>query len=87
MDLSSLATSGKVAGLGGIGVVLLIRPVVDKSSGVPAAQQVPLLRFIVTGAFGIGALGTVVWLVSGLAGGPTVIAGAGGRGRRAGRDR
>jgi hypothetical protein len=81
MDLSSLATLGKVAGLGGVAlgvVVLLVRPVVDKTSGVPAAQRGPLLRFVAGGAFGIGALGIVAWLVSGLAGSPTVTAGAGG---------
>jgi hypothetical protein len=81
MDLSSLAELGKVAGLGGIAlgvVVLLVRPVIDRTSGVPAAQRGPLLRFVAMGAFGIGALGIVAWLVSGLAGGPTVAAGAGG---------
>jgi len=49
MDLSSLASLGKVAGLGGIAlgvVVLLVRPVIDRASGVPAAERAPLLRFI-----------------------------------------
>ena len=69
MDLSSLASLGKIAGLGGIGlgvVVLLVRPVIDRTSDVPAAQRGPLLRFIAMGAFGIGALGIVAWLVSGM---------------------
>jgi hypothetical protein len=81
MDLSSLATLGKVAGLGGIAlgvVALLVKPVIDRASGVPAAQRAPLLRFVAGRAFGIGALGIVAWLVSGLAGGPTVTAGTGG---------
>ena len=87
MDLSSLAALGKVAGLGGlaIGVVaLLVRPVIARTSGVPAAQRGPLLRFVAMGAFGIGALGIVAWLVSGLTGGGTVAAGSGGM--AAGRD-
>jgi hypothetical protein len=83
MDLSSLASLGKIAGLGGIAlgvVVLLVRPIIDRTSGVPAAQRGPLLRFVATGAFGIGALGIVAWLVSGLlvGGNVTVTAGQGG---------
>jgi hypothetical protein len=69
MDLSSLASLGKVAGLGGIAVgvvVLLVRPIIDRVSAVPSAERAPTLRFIAMGAFGIGALGIVAWLVSGL---------------------
>jgi hypothetical protein len=72
MDLSSLASLGKVAGLGGIAVgvvVLLVRPIIDRVSAVPSAERAPMLRFIAMGAFGIGALGIVAWLVSGLSGG------------------
>jgi hypothetical protein len=44
-----------------------------------------LLRFVAMGAFGIGALGIIAWLVSGLAGGNfTVTSGQGGI--AAGRD-
>jgi hypothetical protein len=89
MDLSSLASLGKVAGLGGIAlglVVLLVRPVVDRAGGVPAAQRGPLLRFVATGAFGIGALGIVAWLVSALAVGGNVTATAGQGGLAAGRN-
>jgi hypothetical protein len=87
MDLSSLAALGKVAGLGGIAVgvvVLLVRSVIDRVSSVPAAQRAPLLRFVTMGAFGIGALGIVAWLVSSLPGSTTVTAGQGGF--AAGRD-
>jgi hypothetical protein len=80
MDLSSLAALGKIAGLAGlaIGVVaLLVRPVIERAGRVPAAQRGPLLRFIAMGAFGVGALGIVAWLVNGVAGGPTVTAGLG----------
>jgi hypothetical protein len=88
VDLSSLAALGKVAGLGGIAlgvVALLVRPAIDRTSGVPAPQRASLLRFITMGAFGIGALGIVAWLVSGLWGG-TVAVTAGQGGMAAGRD-
>jgi len=86
VDLSSLASLGKVAGLGGIAiglVVLLVRPMIDRVSTVPAAQRAPMLRLIAMGAFGIGALGIVAWLISGLSN-TSVTAGAGGV--AAGRD-
>jgi len=86
MDLSSLAALGKVAGLGGIAigvVVILIRPLIDRTSSVPIAQRAPLLRLIAIGAFGIGALGIVAWLISGLQGGNVT---ASGGGVAAGRD-
>jgi hypothetical protein len=89
MDFSSLAALGKVAGVGGIAlgvVVVLVRPIIDRTSGVPAAQRASLLRFIAGGAFAIGALGVVAWLVSGLAGGGTVAVTAGPGGFAAGRD-
>jgi hypothetical protein len=86
LDLSSLASLGKVTGLGGIAlgvVVLLVRPIIDRVSSVPAAERASVLRFVAKGAFGIGALGIVAWLVSGLPGG-NVTSGAGGV--AAGRD-
>jgi hypothetical protein len=88
MDLSSLASLGKVAGLGGIAVgvvVLLVRPIIDRASSVPAAQRAPLLRFVAMCAFGIGALGIVAWLVSGVAGGNVTVTSSQG-GLAAGRD-
>jgi hypothetical protein len=86
MDLSSLASLGKVAGLGGIAiglVVVLVRPIIDRVSSVPAAERAPMLRFVAMGAFGIGALGIVAWLISGLSN-TSVTAGMGGV--AAGRD-
>jgi hypothetical protein len=86
MDLSSLASLGKVAGLGGIAiglVVVLVRPIIDRVSSVPAAERAPMLRFVGMGAFGIGALGIVAWLISGLSN-TSVTAGVGGV--AAGRD-
>jgi hypothetical protein len=66
--------------LGGIAigvVALLVRPIIDRVSAVPVAERAPTLRFIAMGAFGIGALGIVAWLVSGVSGG-SVTSGAGG---------
>jgi hypothetical protein len=86
MDLSSLAALGKVAGLGGVAigvVVLLVRPLIDRASSVPSAQRAPLLRLVAMGAFGIGALGIVACLISGLQGGNVT---ASGGGVAAGRD-
>ena len=86
MDLSTLASLGKIAGLGGIAigvVVLLVRPIIDRASSLPAAERAPMLRFVAIGSFGIGALGIVAWLVSGLSGG-NVTSGPGGV--AAGRD-
>ena len=80
MDLSSLGALGKVAGLGGLAigvVVLLVRPLINRASSVPAAQRGPLLRLVAMGAFGIGALGIVAWLISGLQGGNVTATGGG----------
>lgn len=80
MDLSSLAALGKVAGLGGIAigaVVLLVRPLIDRTSSIPAAQRAPLLRLVALGAFGIGALGIIAWLISGLQGSNVTATGGG----------
>jgi hypothetical protein len=68
MDLSSLGSLGKVAGLAGIAigmVVLLVRPIIDRASSLPAAQRAPMLRLVAVGAFGIAGLGIVAWLLSG----------------------
>ena len=86
MDLSLLASLGKIAGLGGLAiglVALLVRPIIDRVSSVPSPERAPMLRFVAMGAFGIGALGIVAWLVSGLSGGNVT---AQGGGVAAGRD-
>jgi hypothetical protein len=78
MELSSLAALGKIAGLGGIAlgvVVLLLRPVIRNSFSLPAKQREPLLRLIVIGAFGIGAFGIIAWW-SGNSGSSGVTAGS-----------
>jgi hypothetical protein len=83
VDLSSLASLGKVAGLGGIAiglVVLLVRPIIDRVSGLPARERAPMLRFVAIGAFAIGTLGIIAWLISGLSiGNVNVTAGPGGQ--------
>lgn len=74
VDLSSLASLGKIAGLGGIAlgvVVLLVRPMIDRVSAVPVAERGPTLRLLAMGAFGIGALGIVAWLIGGVSGDST----------------
>jgi O-antigen/teichoic acid export membrane protein len=72
VEISSLASLGKVAGLGGIAVgamVLLMRPIIKQAFGLPAAERAPTLRLIALGAFAVGALGIVAWLAIGLGGG------------------
>ena len=74
VDLSSLASLGEIAGLGGIAlgvVVLLVRPMIDRVSAVPVAERGPTLRLLAMGAFGIGALGIVAWLIGGVSGDST----------------
>lgn len=64
MELSSLAALGKIAGLAGIAlgvVVVLLRPAIRNLSSLPVKQREPLLRLVVIGAFGIGALGIIAW--------------------------
>jgi hypothetical protein len=77
VEFSSLAALGKIAGLGGIAlgvVVLLLRPTIQKLSLLPAKQREPLLRLVIIGAFGIGALGIIAWW-SGNSGSRVVTAG------------
>jgi hypothetical protein len=72
LDLSSLESLGKIAGVGGIAigaVVLLVRPIINRTTSVPAAQREATLRLLAIGAFGIGALGIIAWLASGWSGG------------------
>jgi hypothetical protein len=78
MDLSSLAELGKVAGVAGVAIgmiVLLARPIIERTSSLPRAERGPMLRFIATGAFAIGALGIVAWLVAGMQMGTSVKSG------------
>jgi hypothetical protein len=77
MDLSSLGSLGKIAGVAGIAIgmiVLLVRPIIERTSALPIAERAPTFRLLALGAFGIGALGIVAWLVAG-SGSVTVIGG------------
>ena len=58
---------GKVAGIGGIArgvLVLLLRPVIEQSLTLPDAIRGCLLLTVTIGAFAIGALGVVLWVLS-----------------------
>jgi hypothetical protein len=68
MNLSQLTGLGKIAGLGGIAlgvVVLLVRPVIEQSATLPEATRGWLLLTIAIGAFVIGALGMAFWVLGG----------------------
>jgi hypothetical protein len=80
LELSSLGELGKFGGVAGIAIgmiILLVRPIIGRALSLPVAERAPTLRFLALGAFGIGALGIVAWLVSGL-GNVNVTAGPGG---------
>src|SRR5262249_45559089 len=49
--------------------VLLIWAIINKTSAVPTQQRAPTLRLLALGAFGVGVLGIVAWLVNGWSGG------------------
>lgn len=66
MNLSQLAGLGKVAGIGGIAlgvVVLLVRPVIEQSATLPGATRGWLLLTIAVGALALGVLGMVFWVL------------------------
>jgi hypothetical protein len=78
VDLSSLAELGKVAGVAGvaIGMIALLAPQFIKgASSLPRAERAPMLRLVAIGAFAIGALGIVAWLLAGMQFGPTLTSG------------
>ncbi len=78
MELSSLAELGKVAGVAGVAigmVALIARAVIDRSSSLPRARREPMLRLVMLGAFAIGALGVVAWLLAGMQFGTSVKSG------------
>jgi hypothetical protein len=74
MNLAPLATLGKVAGIGGIAlgvVVLLGDKLIGAAAGLPAADRAPTIQLLTICCFGIGALGLVVWLMATRSGGPS----------------
>jgi hypothetical protein len=75
MDLSSLAELGKVAGVAGIaiGLVAMLAPQFIKgASSLPRAERGPMLRLVAIGAFAIGGLGIIAWLIAGIQFGTSV---------------
>jgi hypothetical protein len=80
MDLSSLAELGKVAGVAGVAIgmiVLIARPMIEGAKDLPRAERAPMFRLIAVGAFAIGGLGILAWLIASVAG-PPVVGSAGG---------
>jgi hypothetical protein len=78
MDLSSLGELGKVAGIGGLAIgmiVLIVRPMIEGAKDLPRAERAPMFRLIGIGAFAIGGLGVLAWLIATVAAVPS---GAGG---------
>ena len=74
MNFAPLATLGKVAGIGGIAlgvVVLLGDKLVGAVADLPAADRAPTVQLLTICSFGIGALGLLVWLMATRSGGPS----------------
>lgn len=66
--MAELAQLGKIAGIGGIALgamVLIVRGVLPRMGAVPAKQRAALYNLVIAGAFGIGALGIVAWMLGG----------------------
>jgi hypothetical protein len=75
MDPAQLVSLGKVAGIGGIAlgvVVLLVRRLIGTVQGVPAKDRARTVNLIALGCFAIGALGMAAWAVSSFSGGQSV---------------
>jgi hypothetical protein len=74
MDLSSLAELGKVAGVAGIAIgmiVLIARPMIEGAKDLPRAERAPIFRLVGIGAFAIGSLGIAAWLIVAIAAPPS----------------
>jgi hypothetical protein len=74
MDLSSLAELGKVAGIGGLAigmVVFVAGRMIEGANDLPRAERAPTFRLIAVGAFAIAGLGILAWLIATVAAPPT----------------
>jgi hypothetical protein len=74
MDLSSLAEVGKVAGVTGVAIgmiVLLVRPIIEGAKELPRSERAPMFRMIAIGAFTVGGLGILAWLIATVTGVPS----------------
>jgi hypothetical protein len=71
MDLAQLVGLGKIAGIGGLAlgvVVLLLRPVIEQSASLPEPTRGWLLLVTAFGAFVVGVVGLIVWRLGSLQG-------------------
>jgi hypothetical protein len=78
VNISSLAKLGEIAGLAGVAVgmvAVIALAVIKRTSNLARAERAPMLRLVAIGAFTIGALGIVAWLVAGIQLGPSVMSG------------
>jgi hypothetical protein len=74
MDLSSLAELGKVAGVAGIAIGMIVFIAGRMMEGVkdlPRAERAPMFRLIGIGAFVIGGVGIFAWLIATVAAPPS----------------
>jgi hypothetical protein len=70
VDLSSLAEVGKVAGVAGVAIgmiVLLVRPMIEGAKELPRSERAPMFRLIAIGSFTVGGLGILAWLIASVA--------------------
>ncbi len=75
MDLSSLAELGKVAGVAGVAIgmiVLIARSVIARTSTLARKERAAVLRMVMVGAFAVGALGIVAWTLANMQMGTSV---------------
>jgi hypothetical protein len=73
MDLSSLADLGKVASIGGLAIgmiVLIVLPTIEGTKDLPRAERATTIRLIAIGAFAVGGLGILAWLIATIAAPP-----------------
>ena len=76
MNIAPLASLGKVAGIGGISlgvVVLLGDRLVGTVTGLPAADRAPTIQLLTICCFGVGALGLLLWFMAGRSGGASAV--------------
>lgn len=74
MNLNVLPALGKIAGIGGIAlgvVVLLGDRLVGTVAGLPAVDRGPAVQLLTICTFGIGVAGLLVWLFAARSGGPS----------------
>jgi hypothetical protein len=90
VDLKSLATIGKVAGVAGVAIgaaVLVLDALISGPiPGLPPEARADIVRIAVIGAFGLAALGILTWLAIAKTGGSSITAIGGRDAAAAGQD-